>query len=99
MTSTLFNVSNARRVMSPRLPIGVGTRYKEIFLSTLSEFVYRVGELSVEIGDFVSSIVCIQLKVDGVVGVGPGGMMIHFLRHQGHFGHESKGFLEIFELK
>src|SRR4051812_45852476 len=99
MTSMLLSTSNARKVISPRLPMGVGTRYKEIFLSNLCEFVYCVRELSIEVCYFVPCIMRVELKVNGVVRVCPRGMVVHFFRHQCHLCHKSECFFEVFELK
>lgn len=36
---------------------------------------------------------------NGIVYVGPPGMVVHFFGNEGHVGHEGKGIREIFEFK
>ena len=47
----------------------------------------------------VAGIVSRQLDGNGVVDIGPAGMMIHFFRYEGYAGHEAESRIEVVELK
>jgi hypothetical protein len=47
----------------------------------------------------VSRIVRAEGNVNFIVGIAPGGMMVHFFGYKSHFGHEAEGLDEITELK
>src|SRR5262245_28887695 len=85
--------------MSSRLPIGVGTTYRETFFSTSGEFVNRIGQLPVFRSHSIAGIVSGQLDAHGIPGIRPGWMVIHLFSSKGYPGHESERFTEILELK
>ena len=57
------------------------------------------GQLFVFVGYYVAGAVGVEGYVDGVVNVGPVGVVVHFFGSEGYAGHECEGFGKVFELE
>lgn len=61
--------------------------------------VNRFSQFVVFVGNYIAGIVRVEMKSHRVVDVRPIGMVLLSLGVKSHFGHKSKGFFEVFELK